>query len=75
MVRDPRVYLWDVQDAADAIRRFTQGLDVDGYAANPLVRAAVERQFEIIGEALNQLSIVDEAGLHQQHGQNVQDID
>ena len=59
MVRDPRVYLWDVQDAADAIRRFTQGLDVDGYAANPLVRAAVERQFEIVGEALNQLSIVD----------------
>src|SRR5438270_11598425 len=59
MVRDPRAYLWDVQQAAEAIRPFTQGLDQAGYAANPLVRSAVERQFEIIGEALNRLSNVD----------------
>jgi uncharacterized protein with HEPN domain len=59
MVRDPRAYLWDVQEAAEAIRQFTHGLDAAGYAANPLVRAAVERQFEIIGEALNRLSKVD----------------
>jgi uncharacterized protein with HEPN domain len=59
MVRDPRVYLWDVQQAAEAIRQFTNGLDAAGYNANSLVRSAVERQFEIIGEALNQLSKVD----------------
>jgi uncharacterized protein with HEPN domain len=59
MVRDPRAYLWDVQEAAEAIREFTQGLDAAGYAANSLVRSAVERQFEIIGEALNRLSKVD----------------
>jgi uncharacterized protein with HEPN domain len=59
MVRDPRAYLWDVQQAAEAINEFIQGLDVAGYIANPLVRAAVERQFEIIGEALNRLSKVD----------------
>jgi len=59
MVRDARAYLWDVQQAAEAIRQFTQGLDAAGYAANPLVRSAVERQFEIIGEALNRLSNVD----------------
>ena len=56
MERDPRAYLWDVQQAANAIEQFTAGLDADGYAQNALVRAAVERQFEIIGEALNRLS-------------------
>ncbi len=58
MERDPRAYLWDVQQAADAIEQFIVGLDAAGYAQNALVRAAVERQFEIIGEALNQLSKV-----------------
>jgi uncharacterized protein with HEPN domain len=56
MERDPRAYLWDVQQAADAIEQFVAGLDAAGYAQNALVRAAVERQFEIIGEALNRLS-------------------
>src|SRR5258707_9037021 len=56
MERDPRAYLWDVQQAANAIEQFVAGLDAAGYAQNALVRAAVERQFEIIGEALNPLS-------------------
>jgi uncharacterized protein with HEPN domain len=58
MERDPRAYLWDVQQAANAIDQFVAGLDAAGYAENALVRAAVERKFEIIGEALNQLSKV-----------------
>lgn len=56
MQRDPRAFLWDVQQAAGAISQFTTGLDAAGYRANPLIRSAVERQFEIIGEALNRLS-------------------
>lgn len=56
MQRDPRAFLWDVQQAAGAITQFTAGLDAAGYRANPLIRSAVERQFEIIGEALNRLS-------------------
>jgi uncharacterized protein with HEPN domain len=44
MERDARAYLWDVQQAAEAIGQFSAGLDVDGYARNALVRAAVERQ-------------------------------
>jgi uncharacterized protein with HEPN domain len=59
MERDPRAYLWDVQEAAEAIRQFTKGLDTASYAGNKLLRAAVERQFEIMGEALNQLSKID----------------
>lgn len=56
MPRDPRAFLWDAREAALAIQSFTAGLDADGYMANPLVQAAVERKFEVIGEALNQLS-------------------
>lgn len=55
MQRDPRAFLWDVREAAQAIQSFTAGLDVKGYVSNELVQAAVERKFEVIGEALNQL--------------------
>jgi hypothetical protein len=38
MQRDPRAFLWDVQQAADAITRFTADLDTAGYRANPLAQ-------------------------------------
>jgi len=56
MQRDPRAWLWDVREAALAIRTFVSGLDQFGYANSELVHSAVERKFEVIGEALNQLS-------------------
>jgi hypothetical protein len=56
MRRDTRAFLWDVQHATDAIVRFTAGLDARAYADNEVITAAVERKFEIIGEALNRLS-------------------
>jgi uncharacterized protein with HEPN domain len=59
MQRDPRAFLWDVREAALAIQTFTTGLNVTAYENNELVQAAVERKFEVIGEALNQLSKLD----------------
>jgi uncharacterized protein with HEPN domain len=59
MRRDARSYLWDIQRAADAILKFTAGLDVETYAETEVVHSAVERKFEIIGEALGQLSKLD----------------
>ena len=56
MERDPRAFLWDVQQAVLAIQQFIHGMDATSYADSALVRSAVERQFEIIGEALNRLS-------------------
>lgn len=61
MQRDPRAFLWDVREAALSIQTFTTGLDVTAYQNNELVQAAVERKFEVIGEALNQLSKLDAA--------------
>ena len=59
MQRDPRAFLWDVQAAAQAILTFTRGMDAAAYSANETAQAAVERKFEIIGEALNQLARLD----------------
>ena len=59
MQRDPRAYLWDARESALAIQSFTAGMDAVSYASNPMAQAAVERKFEIIGEALNQLSKLD----------------
>ena len=61
MQRDRRAFLWDVAYAAQAIQTFTQGMDAEAYRQSDLVQAAVERKFEVIGEALNQLSKVDSA--------------
>ncbi|AEG91078.1 HepT-like ribonuclease domain-containing protein [Ramlibacter tataouinensis] len=61
MQRDPRAWLWDVREAITAIESFVAGLDATGYAQSALVHSAVERKFEVIGEALNQLSKTDAA--------------
>lgn len=61
MQRDLRAYLWDVRESALAIQSFVAGLDMAAYADNAMAQAAVERKFEIIGEALNQLSKLDAA--------------
>lgn len=61
MQRDPRAFLWDVRESALAIQSFTKGMDAAAYEANQMAQAAVERKFEIIGEALNQLSKLDAA--------------
>ena len=64
MRRDARAYLWDVKTAAGAILEFTAGLDSESDAETALVQSAVERKFEIIGEALAQLSRLDPALAH-----------
>jgi uncharacterized protein with HEPN domain len=56
MDHDPRAWLWDVCQAADRIAAFIEGRNFEDYLADAMLRSAVERQFEIIGEALNRLS-------------------
>ena len=42
--------------AADRIAEFVTGRSCEDYAADPMLRSAVERQFEILGEALAQMA-------------------
>ena len=60
MRRDPRAYLWDEREAAEAIAGFMQGRSFGDYAGDLMFRSAVERQLAIIGEALSQLARVDQ---------------
>ena len=47
--------LWDVQNACDQVREFIEGVPEAQYRSDSLVRSAVERQREIVGEALSTL--------------------
>lgn len=48
-------HLWDALRAAEKARAIVDGLTRDGYLADWIRQAAVERQLEIIGEALNRI--------------------
>lgn len=52
-------FLWDAHRAAVLIATFVDGKEQADYADDAMLRSAVERQFEIVGEALNRLSRVD----------------
>ena len=55
MKEEVRAHLHDVVQAARAVKQFTATHTFDQYAADPLLRSAVERQFQIMGDALNRI--------------------
>ncbi len=59
MHADSAKLLWDAQQAVLKIARFTDGKSFDQYLADDLLRSGVERQFEIVGEALKHFSRLD----------------
>jgi uncharacterized protein with HEPN domain len=61
MHADARKLLWDAQRAAERVVRFTAGKSFVDYENDDLLRSAVERQLEIVGEVLNRLRHVDPA--------------
>ena len=53
--RDP-AYIWDILEAAREVSDFIDGMRFHDYENNSMVRAAVERKLEIIGEAAGRIS-------------------
>lgn len=53
--------IWDARRATGRVLEFVAGRSWDDYQEDVMLRSAVERQFQIIGEALNRLSKVDAA--------------
>jgi uncharacterized protein with HEPN domain len=59
MQLETRALLWDIQDGARTIQTFVAGKTQTDFLRNLLLRSAVERQFEIIGEAMTRLAKLD----------------
>jgi len=58
---EPKKYLYDVSQASELLEQFAHGKSFAEYQTDAMLRSAVERQFEIIGEALRRLSQEDPA--------------
>jgi uncharacterized protein with HEPN domain len=65
MQLDAKKCLEDIRRAAELILQFTAGKSFADYDGDTLLRSGVERQFQIVGEAINRLSKVDRATVDQ----------
>ena len=61
MPRDREKYLFDMLDSCRFLLEFTSPEDVDHYIRDRAFRSAVERELQIIGEALLQIRSLDPA--------------
>ena len=53
MLPEALKHLHDIQPAVGLLQSFTRGKSLEDYLGDTMLRSAVERQFTIIGEAVN----------------------
>ena len=54
--KEPIFFLQDIQNSVTKIFKYTANIDYQEFVSNDMVKDAVERNFEIIGEAVINLS-------------------
>jgi uncharacterized protein with HEPN domain len=54
--KEPIFFLQDVQNSVTKIFKYTTNIDYQEFVSNDMIKDAVERNFEIIGEAVKNLS-------------------
>ena len=59
MIDKTKKYLYDILESVTSIEDFIAEINFLQYQQNKMVRRAVEREFEIIGEAMNELLKID----------------
>jgi uncharacterized protein with HEPN domain len=60
MVLEIKKYLFDIQESIDSIEQYIgDKRDFNVYMADKMLRRAVEREFEIIGEAMGRIEKLD----------------
>jgi uncharacterized protein with HEPN domain len=59
MKLETKKYLYDIARAAASAAQFVEGKTFADYTSDVMLRSAVERQLEIVGEALAQLARTD----------------
>lgn len=75
MLHDIRKLCFDILKAIAEIHDFTKGIDLDQYRKSRVVKLAVERDYEIIGEALKRMQIRFESEfLHITDGRKIIDF-
>ena len=53
-------YLYDLKESIDSIESYLgENRDFNVYMENKMLRRAIEREFEIIGEAMNRIDKID----------------
>ena len=54
--KEPIFFLQDIQNSLTKIFKYTTNIDYQEFVSNDMIKDAVERNFEIIGEAVKNLS-------------------
>lgn len=57
-LRNPQKYLYDIANGCEFVLEMTQGKTVEDYKNDRIFRSALERELQIIGEAMLQLDSV-----------------